>query len=165
MATHSSTLAWRIPATGEPGGLPSMGSHRVGHDWSGLAAYCDGHKCLMFLFPACCSGKKLRQHPTFTAKDEEEMSRFRKSDCLTSHPWPFCCGVFGTWGFVSLIRLWNPTLFWGLTSKQPGNRHTAGWPPTVTRPSPCCHPFGWYLRVRPLDGRGDLFAPILLRSH
>ena len=32
MATHSSVPAWRIPGTGEPGGLPSMGSHRVGHD-------------------------------------------------------------------------------------------------------------------------------------
>ena len=32
MATHPSVLAWRIPGTGEPGGLPSMGSHRVGHD-------------------------------------------------------------------------------------------------------------------------------------
>ena len=32
MATHSSVLAWRIPGTGEAGGLPSMGSHRVGHD-------------------------------------------------------------------------------------------------------------------------------------
>ena len=32
MATHSSVLAWRIPGTGEPGGLPSMESHRVGHD-------------------------------------------------------------------------------------------------------------------------------------
>ena len=38
MATPSSVLAWRIPGTGEPGGLPSMGSHRVGHDWSDLAA-------------------------------------------------------------------------------------------------------------------------------
>ena len=38
MATHSSVLAWRIPRTAEPGGLPSMGSHRVGHDWSDLAA-------------------------------------------------------------------------------------------------------------------------------
>ena len=38
MAAHSSVLAWRIPGTGEPGGLPSMGSHRVGHDWSDLAA-------------------------------------------------------------------------------------------------------------------------------
>ena len=38
MATLSSVLAWRIPGMGEPGGLPSMGSHRVGHDWSDLAA-------------------------------------------------------------------------------------------------------------------------------
>ena len=38
MATHSSVLAWRIPGMGEPGGLLSMGSHRVGHDWSDLAA-------------------------------------------------------------------------------------------------------------------------------
>ena len=38
MTTHSSVLAWRIPGTGEPGGLLSMGSHRVGHDWSDLAA-------------------------------------------------------------------------------------------------------------------------------
>ena len=36
MATHSSVLAWRIPGTGEPGGLPSMRLHRVGHDWSDL---------------------------------------------------------------------------------------------------------------------------------
>ena len=38
MATHSSVLAWRIPGTGGPGGLPSMGSHRVRHEWSDLAA-------------------------------------------------------------------------------------------------------------------------------
>ena len=38
MAIHSSILAWRIPGTGEPGGLPSMGLHRVRHDWSDLAA-------------------------------------------------------------------------------------------------------------------------------
>ena len=38
MATHSSVLDWRIPGKGKPGGLPSMGSHRVGHDWSDLAA-------------------------------------------------------------------------------------------------------------------------------
>ena len=38
MATHSSFLAWRIPGMGEPCGLPSMGSHRVRHDWSDLAA-------------------------------------------------------------------------------------------------------------------------------
>ena len=38
MATHSSVLAWRIPGTGEPGGLQSMGSRRVGHNQSDLAA-------------------------------------------------------------------------------------------------------------------------------
>ena len=38
MATHSSVLAWRIPETEEPSGLPSMGLHRVGHNWSDLAA-------------------------------------------------------------------------------------------------------------------------------
>ena len=38
MATHSSVLAWRIPGMGEPSGLPSMGSYRVGHNWSDLAA-------------------------------------------------------------------------------------------------------------------------------
>ena len=38
MATHSNVLGWRIPGTGEPGGLLSMGLHRVGHDWSDLAA-------------------------------------------------------------------------------------------------------------------------------
>ena len=54
MATHSSVLAWRIPGKGEPGGLPSMGSHRVGHDWSDLAAAAavnDIHRSTMELAP------------------------------------------------------------------------------------------------------------------
>ena len=38
MATHSNVLAWGIPGTWEPGGLPSTGSHKVGQDWSDLAA-------------------------------------------------------------------------------------------------------------------------------
>ena len=42
MAIHSSVLAWRSPGTEEPGGLPSVGSHRVGHDWSDLAAAAAG---------------------------------------------------------------------------------------------------------------------------
>ena len=44
MATHSSVLAWRIPGMGESGGLPSMGSHRVRHNWSDLAAAAAGTK-------------------------------------------------------------------------------------------------------------------------
>ena len=49
MATHSSVLAWRIPGTGKPGGLPSMGSHRVGYDWSDLAAHGDWSKGYMMV--------------------------------------------------------------------------------------------------------------------
>jgi len=49
MATHSSVLAWRIPGTGEPGGLPSMGSHRVEHDWSDLAAVAAAHPSKVML--------------------------------------------------------------------------------------------------------------------
>ena len=50
MATHCSVLAWRIPGTGEPGGLPSMGSHRVRHDWSDLEAAAAAAACILCCF-------------------------------------------------------------------------------------------------------------------
>ena len=50
MATHSSVLAWRIPGTGEPGGLLSMGSHRVGHNWRDLAAAAAAVHLTVFLW-------------------------------------------------------------------------------------------------------------------
>ena len=56
MATHSSGLAWRISGTGEPGGLPSMGSHRVGHDWA---------TSLYFHFHAL--GKEMATHSSILA--------------------------------------------------------------------------------------------------
>ena len=49
MATHSSILAWRIPGMGEPGGLPSMGLHRVGHNWNDLAAAAYIHEYMLNL--------------------------------------------------------------------------------------------------------------------
>jgi len=55
MATHSSVLAWRIPGMGEPGGLPSMGSHRVGHDWSDAAAATAVFVYLFCIYPTWCS--------------------------------------------------------------------------------------------------------------
>ena len=57
MATHSSILAWRIPGMVEPGGLPSVGSHRVGHDWRDLAAMCLGSFELSFMNPLLASFK------------------------------------------------------------------------------------------------------------
>ena len=46
MAAHSSVLAWRTPGMGEPSGLPSLGSHRVRHDWSNLAAAAAAAACV-----------------------------------------------------------------------------------------------------------------------
>ena len=71
MATHSSILFWRIPGTGEPGGLPSVGLHRVGHDWSDLAVAAminkveDIFKCLLtvhvsFFFFSCIFFSELK---------------------------------------------------------------------------------------------------------
>ena len=54
MATHSSVLAWRIPRTGEPGGLLSMGSHRVRHDWSDLAAAAAAILMMLNIFSCVC---------------------------------------------------------------------------------------------------------------
>ena len=60
-ATHSSVLAWRIPGTGEPHGLPSMGSHRVRHDWGDLAAVAASY----ILEKKTCSWTMMRQKKDF----------------------------------------------------------------------------------------------------
>ena len=54
MATHSSVLAWRIPGTAGPGGLRSMGSHRVGHNWSNLAAVSNHIEFVFMCLVAIC---------------------------------------------------------------------------------------------------------------
>ena len=53
MAAHSSVLAWRVPGTGESGGLPSLGLHRVGHDWSDLAAAAAAAAASCIVRPPC----------------------------------------------------------------------------------------------------------------
>ena len=59
MATHSSVLAWRIPGTGEPGGLLFMGSHRVGHNWSDLAAAAVHIKVRSIMYSSIMSKKRM----------------------------------------------------------------------------------------------------------
>ena len=73
MATHSIALGWRIPGTGEPGGRLSMRSHRVGHDWSDLAAAAAA--CKHERLPQCLSGKE----STCNAGDRSEVAQL----CLT----------------------------------------------------------------------------------
>ena len=64
MANQSNVLAWRIPGMGEPGGLPSMGSHRVGHDWSDLAAAAAACVCVCVCARARARTKSLQLYPT-----------------------------------------------------------------------------------------------------
>ena len=71
MATHSSVLAWRMPGTAEPGGLPSMGSHRVGHNWSDLVAAAAAAVSLIHL--ACQSNSSL------SAKASDQLNCFLRA--------------------------------------------------------------------------------------
>ena len=70
MATHSSVLAWRIPGTGEPGGLLSMGSHRVGHDWSDLAVAAHASKAMLKILQA-----RLQQYVNYELPDVQACFR------------------------------------------------------------------------------------------
>ena len=99
MATHSSVLTWRIPGTGEPGGLPSVGLHRVGHDWSDLAAAAARStiSTLTSCFPINLD--MLLNNATASGWS-------RKGHCDNQHLFLFCCalragallaGVNGCW--------------------------------------------------------------------
>ena len=73
MATHSSILAWRIPGTEEPGGLPSIGSHRVGHDWSDLAAAAAAR--LLLLYSTIGKTSRLKMKSFSTVRDTQRGSQ------------------------------------------------------------------------------------------
>ena len=104
MATHSSVLAWRIPGSGEPGGLPSMGSHRVGHDWSDLAAAAAAYTYEGF--PGGASGK-------------EPICQCRKHKRLGFDPWV---------RKIPWRRAWQPASVF-LPGKSHGQRSLVGYIP------------------------------------
>ena len=90
MATHSSVLAWRIPGTGEPGWLPSMGLHRVGHDWSDLAA---AAAMELFTGRGCWKYREVLEHSLHPQKAHGfRLSRNFSEDCarFVSLPWFHC---------------------------------------------------------------------------
>ena len=85
MATHSSVLAWRIPETGEPGGLPSLGSHRVGHEWSDLAAAAKQNENAGSL-----AQKMIKNFKTATTDHLTSSLTFQVTTEVT-HPWSWPC--------------------------------------------------------------------------
>ena len=98
MATHSSTLVRKIPGTAEAGGLPSTGSHRVGHDWCDLAAAATKHKVITFLKKKTSRRKTWKWFYILEAEDSRSnnlgnrLVRFsRVLEC--SHPKDFNIGL------------------------------------------------------------------------
>ena len=135
MATHSSILAWRTPGTEEPGGLPSMGLHRVGHDWSDLAAAASPPS--MFLLgnypdPGLERGWDTVTHKGLSARLSQadpalpevsqkccSVAKFFANPWTVAHQDPLSCTVFqslfkfpsieaGTPSRCDVVSLWRP---------------------------------------------------------
>ena len=115
MATHSSVLAWRFPGTGEPGGLPSMGSPRLGHDWSNLAAY--------FYFVAISGYSALTLGLGFTLLWELNAAADLKGGRIWVVTWARRNGCKYRWSFAScpptLPHLLLCGLVWGVWDQIP----------------------------------------------
>ena len=119
MATHSSILAWRIPGTGEPGGVLSMGSHRVGHNWSDLATAelcwpyskpskkAGGEGCVEQRSPACREENSTEAQSPAKGQDhtaqEKRETQDRETSCLTLW-WPTRSGPHELPGLTSHLR-------------------------------------------------------------
>ena len=113
MATHSSILAWRIPRTEEPGGLQSMGSHRVRYDWSGLAA------------------RGWRRGNLHLTEEKTEVQRnwvaYPKSQSCKRRSYDFSHIIFK---MVSLWQLVSKPTFFNNVTKYLRGEHRAAFPPT-----------------------------------
>ena len=108
MATHSSVLACRIPGTGEPGGLPSMGSHRVGHDWSDLAAaaaslsICTVHRS----FQVCDGHSGEVSHSFIVTTMAREMATGRVREAGWSSVCSNICANFAFWNYTEYLNMY-----------------------------------------------------------
>ena len=124
MATHSSILAWRIPGTEEPGGLPSLGSHRVRHDWSDLA-------CMHAL------EEKMATHSSILAwripGTEEPGGLPSLGSHRGGHDWSYLAAAASNWD--------RSCCFWWLAPLLQ-NKHTQNLLATLPH-HPCFHPIFW----------------------
>ena len=111
MATHFSALAWRIPGTGEPGGLLSMGSHRVGHDWSDLAAAAAA---------AVAESEEELKSLLMKVKDEHEKAGFKlnmqKTKIMNLVPSLHGKYMGGKWKYWQILFSWAPKSLWMMTA-------------------------------------------------
>ena len=106
MATHSSVLAWRIPETEEPGGLPSIGLHRVGHDWSDLAA------AAAYLLEWCFQISSMCYHIS-------EFHSFLRLNNVTLFLYTTFCYPLSVSGYFGCFHLWHLwlMLLWAMVYK------------------------------------------------
>ena len=113
MATHSTVLAWRIPGTGEPGGLLSMGSHRVGHDGSNLAAESLSYNVSWFPYAplfVCPTNIHLLLNttsPSYCLQDESSyngLNLFPKKICLGPNLWFLWMWLYLEIVFADIIK-------------------------------------------------------------
>ena len=117
MATHSSVLAWRIPGTAEPGGLPSMGSHRLGHNWSDLAAAAAVNVTSLTRLISFCSlslSPFFSSNSTYPSKSGLHLKLFSSSvqslSCvrLFVTPWTAACQAslfINSWSLLKLVSI------------------------------------------------------------
>ena len=111
MATHSSVLAWRIPRMGEPGGLPSVGSHRVGHDWDDLAAAaaaCMHAQLLRGVWIFVTLWTVVCQAPLSTGFSREELEWVAISSFMGSSQPRATCGIRTAGRFFTIDLLGKP---------------------------------------------------------
>ena len=119
MATHSSVLAWRIPGMGEPGGLPSMGSHRVGHNWSNLAAAAPWSlkTAEVQVHPHSAGGIRVLSAPSIQASwwlNPAKTQWLQMPRLAAEHPWALKRALFQWW-----FRRGKDTLQRALSSTPP----------------------------------------------
>ena len=105
MATHSSVLAWRIPGTGKPGGLLSMGSHRVGHDWSDLVAAAAAAALERSVHSWSCRPGRRGRHKGQAFSVQIWVA---KAHCGCQHAWEKALGL----SRVGVSRLWHTELWY-----------------------------------------------------
>ena len=114
MATHSSVLAWRIPGMGEPGGLLSLGSHRVGHDWSDIAAAAASFSGDIF-----CNYRTLSKPRNWLAPLIQLTTELTQISPFFSHALSFCMSLCMCMHVQSLSHVQLFATLWTLAHQAP----------------------------------------------